>query len=630
MEKEKTRSDIAAPAGVPELLAPAGSFESLEAAVSAGADAVYLGMTSFNARANAKNFGDSALRDAVSLAHGSSVKIYITLNTLIYDREFPEWLRTAEKAAELGADALIVADAGGASLLRRFIPEMPLHASTQMSVHNAEGGRRLVEAGFSRIVPAREMSREDIRYFVANTGAETEIFVHGALCVSCSGQCLFSSLVGGRSGNRGECAQPCRLPYTVGGKTSYPLSLRDLSLASRIPEILDLGVSSLKIEGRMKSPAYVSAAVSVFRRLLDERRAATPGETEYLSSVFSRDGFTDAYFTGERTASMFGRRREDAGQTAPAHNANMSFPGRKRPAATPRSVGLDAPAAPSAHPAFTDAQIKSAVKEASSSAGKPARIRTAVFFDPASYTAEADSFFDISYIPLEYFAVAAKSGRAPRGVMLPPVITDSETDGVRSLLKSAAEAGATDLLVGNIGHLRFAEEFGMTPHGDYRLNITNSPSALVASEEGFRDFILSPELTLPRMRDIGGRKLAVVYGRVPLMTTGVPVGDRRADKNAGSGTAPRFFRLTDRRGVSFPALDISGRTLIFNSVPFWTADRTGDIAAAGLCGTHFVFTVEKPEDVRKVIGAYRNGLPFRAAFPAAAGRSTEGFRRIPG
>ena len=629
MEKEKTRSDIAEPAGIPELLAPAGSFESLEAAVFAGADAVYLGMTSFNARASAKNFGEAALRDAVSLAHGSSVKIYITLNTLIYDREFPEWLRAAEKAAELGADALIVADAGGASLLRRFIPEIPLHASTQMSVHNAEGGRRLIEAGFSRIVPAREMSREDIRYFVKNTGAETEIFVHGALCVSCSGQCLFSSLVGGRSGNRGECAQPCRLPYTVGGKTSYPLSLRDLSLACRIPEILDLGVSSLKIEGRMKSPAYVGAAVSVFRRLLDERRAAASAEMDYLSSVFSRDGFTDAYFTGERSASMFGRRREDAGQTVPAKSANMYFSGRKKLSARPCSAADAAQAATPAHPSFTDAEIKSAVKDASSAAGRPVRLKTAVFFDPASYTVEAASFFDISYIPLEYYAEAAKSGNAPRGVMLPPVITDSETGRVRSLLKAAAEAGATDMLIGNIGHLGFAEESGMTPHGDYRLNITNSPSALIASLEGFRDFILSPELTLPRMRDIGGRKLAVVYGRIPLMTTGVYVGGRRTDRNAGSG-GPHFFRLTDRRGVSFPALDISGRTLIFNSVPFWTADRKGDIAAAGLSGMHFIFTVEKPDDVRAVIGAYRKGLTFAAAFPGAAVRGNEGFRRIPG
>ena len=263
---------------LPELLCPAGSRAAFEAAIEGGADAVYFGGPLFNARMNAQNFSFEEMGQAVDLAHAYSVKCYMTLNTLLSDRELPEAVSFAERAADMGVDALIVADLGAAAAIHRHLPSLALHASTQASGHNISAAAELRKLGFSRMVMAREASLADIRAFCSGSDTELEVFAHGALCVCHSGQCLFSSLVGGRSGNRGECAQPCRLPFTVNGNEKYPLSLKDLSLAPHIPALIGAGVASLKIEGRMKSPEYVRAVASVYRRLLDERRAATPDD----------------------------------------------------------------------------------------------------------------------------------------------------------------------------------------------------------------------------------------------------------------------------------------------------------------------------------------------------------------
>ncbi|MBR3686930.1 MAG: U32 family peptidase [Clostridia bacterium] len=299
---------------LPELLSPAGSPEAFEAAIDGGADAIYVGGASFNARINAQNFSDEDLANAVRLAHLYGVKVYQTINIMMHGRELNELLRAAERSAAIGVDAFIVSDLGAASLIRAHLPEMPLHASTQMSVHNSSGARLLANYGFSRVVPARELSKENIRSLVENNPLEVEIFIHGAMCVSHSGQCLFSSLVGGRSGNRGLCAQPCRLPYAcadqrVGDK--YPLSLKDMSLAGHVREIIDSGVASLKIEGRMKSPEYVRGVTKIWRRLLDEGRDATADDFEELSALFSRGGFSDGYYIQRIDRKMLGVRSEE-------------------------------------------------------------------------------------------------------------------------------------------------------------------------------------------------------------------------------------------------------------------------------------------------------------------------------
>ena len=274
---------------LPELLAPAGSFEALVAAVEAGADAIYVGGTSYGARAYAKNFDNDELLRAVRYCHLFGVKLYVTVNTLTHDLEMSALSDYVAYLYKIGVDAVIAADLGVIREIRKRVPKLPVHASTQCSVHNVKGAEVIAALGCERVVPARELSLENIRILVEKSPVEVEIFLHGALCVCYSGQCLMSSLVGGRSGNRGECAQPCRLPYN--GK--YPLSLKDLSLASHIPEIIESGVSSLKIEGRMKSPKYVFGVTRIYRRLLDEGRAANVEEERELQRIFSRDGFTD-------------------------------------------------------------------------------------------------------------------------------------------------------------------------------------------------------------------------------------------------------------------------------------------------------------------------------------------------
>lgn len=290
-----------------EILAPAGGYDSLVAAVRSGADAVYLGEKSFSARTSAKNFDDDELKKAVAYCHIHGVKVYVTINTLIFDDEFEQLKQAIVSAAQADADALIVQNHGVARLARQIAPELPLHASTQMSVHTASGVRALYEMGFKRVVLSREMSREEIRK-CAEIPVELEVFVHGALCMSVSGQCYFSAMLGSRSGNRGSCAQTCRLPFSVGSnKDGYALSLKDNSLINRISELEEIGITSAKIEGRMKRPEYVSAAVRACREQCD--LGFVSDETlKALRGVFSRTGFTDGYFTGKLGKEMFGTR----------------------------------------------------------------------------------------------------------------------------------------------------------------------------------------------------------------------------------------------------------------------------------------------------------------------------------
>ncbi|MCM1329717.1 MAG: U32 family peptidase [Ruminococcus sp.] len=290
----------------PELLAPAGSFESVLAAVRCGADAVYAGGTRFSARANAENFSDAELEKAVRYCHLHGVKLYRAMNTLVFGTEMADFVNEARRSAEIGVDGLIVQDLGAARVLREVLPDMRLHASTQMTVHTPEGARLAAELGFARVVAARELSLKQIQT-LTETGIETEVFVHGALCMSVSGQCYMSALIGSRSANRGMCAQACRLPIGAIKGERYDLSLKDLCVIPHIGKLAEIGVSSLKIEGRMKRAEYVAAAVTACRAALD---GGEP-DLETLQAVFSRSGFTDGYLTGETGAAMFGYRRKE-------------------------------------------------------------------------------------------------------------------------------------------------------------------------------------------------------------------------------------------------------------------------------------------------------------------------------
>ncbi len=291
----------------PELLAPAGSMESVYAAVRCGADAVYAGGERFSARAGASNFSDSELEKAVRYCHLHGVKLYRAMNTILFADEMKDFLEAARYTAEIGADGIIVQDLGAARLLREMLPDMKLNASTQMTIHTPEGARLAKEMGFSRVVAARELSAAQIGELI-KTGAEIEVFIHGALCMSVSGQCYMSAMIGSRSANRGMCAQACRLPFAaaVGGER-YDLSLKDLCGIPHIKALADIGAASFKIEGRMKRPEYVAAAVTACRAALD----GSEPDLDTLRAVFSRSGFTDGYLVGRRE-NMFGfRRKED-------------------------------------------------------------------------------------------------------------------------------------------------------------------------------------------------------------------------------------------------------------------------------------------------------------------------------
>ena len=298
----------------PELLSPAGSPEALRAAVQNGAGAVYLGWGDFNARRNAKNFSDEEFLDALRDCHERGVRVFLTLNTLLTDRELPQALETARAACRLGVDSVLVQDWGLFDLLRQVLPDLPLHASTQMSLFTSGACRELADDGCQRVVIARECSREDTRSICQSCPAEVEVFVHGALCMCYSGQCAMSAVLGGRSGNRGRCAQPCRLPYGVNGpaRGRYPLSLKDSCLAGELEDMASLGVACLKLEGRMKRPEYVAVITRIYARLLEEGRRPTAAETAELEQAFSRSGFTDWYWQGRRGAGMFGTRPENA------------------------------------------------------------------------------------------------------------------------------------------------------------------------------------------------------------------------------------------------------------------------------------------------------------------------------
>lgn len=294
-----------------ELLLPAGNYEAFTVAVNNGADAVYVGGNDFSARANAVNFSNNEIIKAVKYAHIRGVKVYVALNTLIEDERFDEALSFARFCYLTGVDALIVQDIGLLKALRQCMPDFKLNASTQMTIHNLKGVKAAERAGFSRVVLSRELSRNEIGDICSEAKAEIEVFAHGALCMSYSGQCLMSSLIGGRSGNRGACAQPCRLPYSLvddNGKIlradKYLLSLKDLCLLEKIDDLKKLGVKSLKIEGRMKNSEYVALTAHIYDKYRNGQ-AVEKEDIQDLQSVFSRDGFTDGYYKGDIGRSMF-------------------------------------------------------------------------------------------------------------------------------------------------------------------------------------------------------------------------------------------------------------------------------------------------------------------------------------
>ena len=662
---------------LPELLAPAGDFEALCAAVEAGADAVYVGGKSFGARAFAKNFDMDELASAVEYCHIHGVKLYVTVNTLVFDRELSELSDYAAELWRIGVDAVICADLGAIAEIRRRVPRLEIHASTQMSVHNVAGAEMAASLGCTRVVPARELSLENIKIMVERSSVEIEVFLHGALCVCHSGQCLMSSMVGGRSGNRGECAQPCRLPYNNG---KHVLSLKDLSLADHVTELIESGVASLKIEGRMKSAEYVYSVTRIYRMLLDEHRNASAKERDRLARVFSRGGFADGYFVGKTKTGMTGVRTERDKENTRALEERKFVPIRvpasaevvikrgepsvmtltvgERAVTVTGAVATEAISVPleadqvkarlaktgntyvelttdnitltldegvNIAPSALNALRRDAVSVAQSctrpmsecaapcnfkSTKKPAkRLKTAQFFRADAYCELRNrapstlSCVDIVFLPL---SEAAKYADDTVGISIPPVVFDTEYSDVEHALRNAAECGVKYALVSNIGAITLATQCGMIPIGDFRLNITNSLTRTEYERLGVETLILSPELTAPMARDIGGGVL--VCGRVPLMITErCFIGDvADCDKCTRGGVS-----LTDRTGAEFPIMREYGhRNVIFNSTPTYMGDRRDELSRASLYHEHFIFSSESARQIEDMLTKYRIGAPL--------------------
>lgn len=569
---------------MPFLLSPAGSMPALRAAVDAGADEVYLGGPVFNARMNASNFDRETLVSAASLCRRNGVRLHITLNTLIRDREFASAMEyVGFLAREVRPDAIIIQDLGLAAQIRREYPSLALHASTQLRIHSYLDAEFLKDFGFTRAVLARELPEEDIKAFAAAV-PETEIFVHGALCVSESGGCLMSSVIGGRSGNRGECAQPCRLPCGNG----YALSLKDLCLADRMDSVLESGVTSLKIEGRMKSPDYVYAVTSVYRRLIDEHRNATEKELRFLADVFSRGGFTSGYYDGRIDDSMFGFRSErDKKRTAAVTVTRApAYPPRALPPC-PLPGGFNLPERDpgSCFPAKLQQGIVARFEYGLPSA--------ALLRDIADKCVRID-------VPLYAAAAAAAAGAgcAERiSAVLPRSIFVHELPEVKRQLAAALSAGVRHATVSGLYQAKLCAGFFL--HGDYSLNVYNRKTLETLDNYSFSSLMLSPETEGTFARSSRCALEYIVYGRTPLMYTRVCI--LRSQGRCG-GEPPCRGALSDRSGARFPVIGAPNHTnTIYNSLPGYRADRASELKKHGVGLLTLLFTNETERDIKHIL-----------------------------
>jgi len=576
---------------MPKLLSPAGSMQALKAAINAGADEVYLGGSSFNARINAANFDKDALIKASRLCRNANVGMHITLNTLIFDKEFNSALEYVDfLATRVCPSALIIQDLGLVKAIRENFKDFPiaLHASTQMRIHSYLDAEYLKDLGFTRAVIARELPKEDIKAF-AQTGLETEIFVHGAICVSESGGCLMSSVIGNRSGNRGECAQPCRLPYKC--KEKYPLSLKDMCLAEHIKELSECGVTSLKIEGRMKSPEYVGAVTAIYRRLLDENRNADERDINALSSIFSRSGFTDSYFTGKISKAMFGVRTEaDKKKT---ENAKFTYPiAEKR---------KNAPDATLPHSIIMPQRDEEKTLHPAKQKGFVLRFEGRLPSDKflAKYASSAARID----IPLSACADKRFAKYAEKiSVILPRSIFLQELDEVKAQIKAAKEMGINQATISAIYQKDLCE--GMYIHGDYGFNAVNRKSLEMLENYSFSSVMLSPETDgkFPK-----GSKCAleyIGYGRTPLMFTRTCI----IQNVTGCQNKKHCHAiLTDRTGAEFPIFSGNSHTnIIYNSLPAYRLDRKAELKKCGVGLLTLLFTTETEAQAEEIISLYQS------------------------
>ena len=587
-----------------ELLAPAGSFAQLKAAISGGADAVYMGASVFSARAGAKNFSHDELETTIAICRGNGVKVYAAINTLVSDRELPQALDTARHFYLCGADAFILQDLGLAKAISENIPGAALHASTQLSCHNIYDAGALEKLGFSRIILARELSKEEIKLIKENTKCELEIFVHGALCMSVSGKCYFSSVIGRRSGNRGRCAQPCRLSYN--GR--YRLSLKDLCLGEHIKELEALGVCSLKIEGRMKGPAYAKTTSQIYKNTL-KTGFLTQSDKNKLASSFSRQGFTDGYFTSGLGVSMFGRRLDDDIEKSAEFNKNVCFEETNlKPPADLSVLKKERAALLAEVPQNRQINI-SGYKNQNSSPLFKLQI-SAVGANQLKYCNISD--FDIVWLPPEEILKNKNLKFDCLGARLPVLTFDSDNPGLITQLKKVKALGVKKALVSGSGMLELCRRLGFETHCDYGFNPFNSESLNAAAELGAQSAVLSFELRFAQIKAVQAPFPCgiICYGRLPLMHTRCcvkfPGGCKTTVYKSECADNRKFTLLTDRKEEKFLVKCEHGCcNTIYNSKPLYLADLDF-YKDSGAEFFRFDFTDETPEQCASILKEYKN------------------------
>lgn len=660
-----------------ELLSPAGGKEALAAALKNGADAVYLGLKEFSARAGAENFDRTEFTQAVAACAKAGAKVYVTLNTLLTDRQLPDLADAIRFLAQNGADGVIVQDLATARLVRSIAPDLPLHGSTQMCIYNLEGAKLLEQLGFSRVVLARELSDDEIRHICRNTSLEIEVFVHGALCMCYSGHCYFSSVIGRNSGNRGRCAQPCRLPYESG----YPLSLKDLSLLTHLQELIAAGVDSFKIEGRLKSAEYVGGVTAAFA---DALRGIQPSETtlKQLEDLFSRDGFTDGYWIGRTGREMFGIKTPTAYGDYKA--AVTALEQRKPIKRFALDITLEAALNAPCRWHFSDGVCQITL---SSPPARPARNQplneemlrqrldklqdTHYRLRNCTLHTAADVFLPVAEInDMRRKAVealdTARCAKSKNRTLLPAdlkVESRQTTGGMQvlyhapdafnknvdhtvfnavwlrpedthlykgsnrgvhidhfypahkldDLLKTLKSQGISRILVGNLGHILPCQNQGLEVWGDYGLNLTNSLSLDEARLLGLKNACLSFELSLPQLRDLKRS-----------MPTSLIVYGRlplMQFKNCIIRDKQHCLQqngwatLTDRKGQRFLLrCRPDCGNILYNSVPLLLEHQEAKWFAE--IDKRFDFTDESPEKAAEILQKYTRSIRPEGSFTA--------------
>ena len=612
-----------------ELLAPAGNLDAVIAAVQNGADAVYMGFgDGFNARRSADNFTRESFAKAVRYCHIRGCKVYVTLNTLVGDREMEAAAALAQQASDAGADAILVQDLGLARVLRDALPDIPLHASTQMSIHNLAGVEAAAEMGITRAVLSRELSLEQIRFISQHASIETEVFVHGALCFCYSGQCYMSALIGRRSGNRGACAQPCRMQYSMGGRMDeYPLSLRDNCLADYLQQLDEAGVACVKIEGRMKRPEYVAVVTDVYAKCIHEHRVPTPEENDRLALAFSRQGFTQGYLLGEKGPDMLGTRAAEPDREAEkmfnaARKAYADGERRRVPVKFYAKVRAGKPvmaavADEDGHRAVLTGPVPEPAQRAplteQSLADQFAKTGGTPYYSTGTESRIDPGLYlpAVEILDTDFPRVAPFLEQGAQVVaVLPRVITDDQAEDMHAMLSRAAENGVREALVGNMGHIFFARRAGMRVRGDFGLNVFNSFTEGVLQQAGLVSATASFELRVAQIRDLAKAvdTEMIVYGRLPCMITEQCI----IRNSAGRCNCKVPNNLADRRGALFPVLPAFGhRNQIFNAHKLYLADKHEDYETAGLWGVRLMFTTETPHECVAVMQSYQGLTDYR-------------------